>query len=132
MLNINESLLCIGCQEHVFSCLNSFHNSIRFTYKVKKQNQISFLDILIRHRRQKTETGGYRKSTNTDIYIHWNSYAPSSWNHSTLNMLITTAYTISSNDSYFKSELTYIRNGFHEQNEYLHWFITKLWIKCKG
>ena len=126
MFNINESLFCIGCQEHVLSCFNSFHNSIRFTYKVKKQNYISFLDVLIRHSRQKIETGGYRKSTNTDIYIHWNSYAPSSWKHSTLNMLITTAYTISSNDTYFKSELTYIRKGFHQQNEYLHWFITKL------
>ena len=36
--------LCNGYQEFVFSCLNSFHNSIQFTYmKLKKKMKYSFL-----------------------------------------------------------------------------------------
>ena len=91
-----------GYQEFVLSCLNSFHNSIQFTYETEKENEISFLDILIIRSVQKIETRVYRKSTNTDIYIHWNSYAPCSWKRSTLKTLIMRAYTISSNDSYLK------------------------------
>ena len=36
------------------------------------------------------------------------------------------AYTISSNNSYLKSELKYLQKVFHEQNGYPHWFITKV------
>ena len=54
---------------------------------------------------RKTETHVYTKSANIDIYIHWNSYAPSSRKRTTLSTLIMRAYMISSNDSYFKLEL---------------------------
>ena len=120
-----------GYQEFVLSRLNSFHNSIQFTYKIEKENEISFLDILIIRSGQKIETPVYRKSTNTDIYIHWNSYAPSSWKRSTLKTLIMRAYTISSNDSYLKLKLKYLRKVFHKQNGYLLWFKTKVMNEVK-
>ena len=100
--------VCNGYQEFVLSCLNSFHNSIQFTYEIEKENEISFPDILIIRSGQKTVARGYRKSTNTDIYIHWNSYAPFSCKCSTPKTLIMRACTISSNDSYLRSELKYL------------------------
>ena len=115
-----------GYQEFVLSCLNSFHNSIQFTYETEKENEISFLDILIIRSRQKIETRVYRKSTNTDIYIHWNSNAPSSWKRSTLKTLIMRGYTISSDDSYLKLELKYLQKVFHERSGHPQWFITKV------
>ena len=120
-----------GCQEFVLSCLNSFHNSIQFTYEIEKENEISILDILIIPSGQKIETRVYRKSTNTDIYIHWNSYAASSWKRSTLKTLITTAYMINANDSYLKLELKHLRKVFHGRNEYPRWFITKVMNEMK-
>ena len=66
-----------GYQEFVLPCLNSFHNSIQFIYEIEKENGIFFLHILIIRSGQKIETRVYRKSTNTDTYIHWNSYTPS-------------------------------------------------------
>ena len=96
----NICFVCNGYQEFVLSRLNSFHNSIQFTYEIEKGNEISLLDILIIRSGQKIETCFYRKSTNTDIYIHWNLYALSSRKRSTLNTLIMRAYTISSNDNY--------------------------------
>ena len=106
--------VCNGYQEFVLSCLNNFYNSIQSTYEIEKENEISFLDILIICSGQKIETCVYRKSTNTDIYIYWNSYAPSSLKRSTLKTQIMRAYTISSNDSYLKLELKHLRKVFHE------------------
>ena len=113
----------------MLSCLNSFHNSIQFTYKKEKENEISFLDILIIRSGQKIETRVYKKSTNTDIYIHWDSFA--SWKYSTLKTLIIRANTVSSNENYLKLELKYLRNVFYERNGYPHWFITKLMNEVK-
>ena len=71
---VNDTICfaCNGYQKFVLSCLNSFHNSIQFTYKIEKEREIFFLDILIIHSGEKIETHIYRNSTNTDIYIHWN------------------------------------------------------------
>ena len=99
--------------------------------KLKKKKEISFLDILIICSGQKIETRIYRKSTNTDIYIHWDSYAPSSWKRSTRKTLIMRAYTISSNDSYLKLELRYLRKVFHDRDGYPQWFITKVTNEVK-
>ena len=120
-----------GYQEFVLSYLNSFHNPIQFTYETEKENEISFLDTLIIRSGRKIEARVYRKSTNTDIYIHWNSYALSSWKRSTLKTLIMRAYTISSDDSYFKLELKHLRKVFHKRNGYPQWFITKVMNEVK-
>ena len=39
--------VCNGYQEFVLTCLNSFHNSIQFTYEIEKGKEVSFLEILI-------------------------------------------------------------------------------------
>ena len=64
---VNDTI-CFVCNRP-----NNFHNSIQFTYEIEKENEISFLDILIICSGQKIETRVHRKSTNTDIYIRWNS-----------------------------------------------------------
>ena len=53
------------------------------------------------------------------------------WKRSTLKTLMMRVYTISSNDSYLKSKLKYLRKVFHEQNGYPHWFITKVMNEVK-
>ena len=78
---INDDTICFvrnGYQEFVLSCLNSFHNSIQFTYEIEKENEISFIHIFIIRSGQKIETRVYRKSINTDICYLQNSCAPSS------------------------------------------------------
>ena len=120
-----------GCQEFVLSCLNSFHNSIQFTYEIERENKISLLDMLIIRSGQKIETRVYRKSANTDIYIHWNSSATSTWKYSTLKTLTMRASTISSNNNCLKLELKHLPKVFHERNGYPHWFITKVMNEVK-
>ena len=65
-----------GCVEHVLARLNSFHKNIQFTYAFENQNKLPFLDILLIRRGTKIETTVYRKSTNNDIHLNWDSFAP--------------------------------------------------------
>ena len=80
--------------EHVLSVLNGFHPFIQFTHETEPNNRLSFLDVLIIRNGQSIETCVYRKPTNTDIYIHWNSFAPIQWKRSTLKTLVYRAHLI--------------------------------------
>ena len=63
--------------EFVLEKLNSYHPNIQFTHEIEENQKITFLDVLIiRTRDNKLETTVFRKETNTDLYIPWNSHAP--------------------------------------------------------
>ena len=72
------------------------------------------------------ETCVFRKPTNTDIYINWNSFAPFQWKYSTFKTLVYRAYIVCSDNQHLKSELNYLREVFHNINLYPHSFITKV------
>ena len=72
------------------------------------------------------ETCVFRKPTNTDIYIHWNSFAQFQWKYSTFKTFLYRAYTACSDNQHLESELNYLRKVFHNFNSYPHWFITKV------
>ena len=66
--------------EFVLEKLNSYHPNIQFTHEIEENQKITFLDVLItRTRDNKLETTVFRKETNTDLYINWNSHAPIQW-----------------------------------------------------
>ena len=66
-----------GSIDYVFKILNGFHRNIQFTYEVETDSKISFLDVLvIRDSNNNINTTVYRKSTNNDIYLNWESFAP--------------------------------------------------------
>ena len=76
----------------VLSKINSFHPNIEFTYEIEKANKVPFLDVLLIRNGNFTETKVYRKQTNNNIYLNWNSFAPNTWKRSTLRTLIKRAY----------------------------------------
>ena len=61
--------------EHVLSKLNGYHNNIEFTYEIENDGK---LKMVIR-KDHEVETTVYRKSTNNDIYLHWQSFSPTTW-----------------------------------------------------
>ena len=66
--------------DYVLKMLNGFHRNIQFTYEVETDSKISFLDVLvIRDSSNNINTTVYRKSTNNDIYLNWESFAPGKW-----------------------------------------------------
>ena len=74
----------------------------------------------------------FKKPTNTNIYIHWNSFAPFQWKFSTLKTLVYRPYFVCSNNQHPESELNYLRKVFDNFNSYPHWFITKVIIDVKN
>ena len=118
--------------EHVLSTLNTFHSSIKFTDETESGNKLSFLDVQLIRTGDNIETCVFRKPTNTDIYIHWNSFAPFQWKLSTLKTLVYRAYIVFSDNQHLESELHYLRKVFHNFNSYPHWFITKVMNDVKN
>ena len=78
-----------------------------------------FLDVLItRTRDNKLETTVFRKETNTDLYMNWNSHAPIQWKQGSLKNLIQRSISICSNKKLLEDELTYLRNVFIKVIDY--------------
>ena len=115
-----------GSVEHVLSTLNNFHSSIDFTYETESGNKLSFLDVKLICADDNIETCVFKKPTNTDIYIHWNSFAPFQWKYITLKTLVYRAYIVCSDNQYLEPELDYFRKVFRNFNSYPDWFITKV------
>ena len=62
--------------DYVLSALNDFYPFIQFSYELEHLGKLNLLDVqVIRHGKQ-LETKLHRKQTNTDKYIHWNSFTP--------------------------------------------------------
>ena len=118
--------------EHILSTLNNFHSSIKFTYETESGYKSSFLDVQLLPTGDNIETCVFRKPTKTDIYFHWNSFAPFQWKYSTLKTLAYRAYIVCSDNQHLESELNYLRKVFHNFNSYPHWFITKVVNEVKN
>ena len=67
--------------------LNNFHSSIKFTYETESGNKLSFLNVQLIRSGDNIETCVFRKPTNTDTYINWDSFAPFQCKYSTLKTL---------------------------------------------
>ena len=74
-----DDIICflkIDSTTHILNILSNFHSSIKFTYETGSDNKISFLDVQLIRKQKRIETCVYRKPTNNDVYIHWNSVVP--------------------------------------------------------
>ena len=62
--------------KNVEEILNNFHNSIKFTHEIEKNDEIVFLDVKILRKSDGTfETDVYRKKTDSSVYLNWNSFS---------------------------------------------------------
>ena len=57
------------------------------------------------------------------MYLHWKSFAPTTWKIGILKTLIKHAYIICSNDKILKEELYHIEKCFSEINGYPKWIL---------
>ena len=57
--------------------LNGRHNNIKFTIEFEQNDEIPFLDILIKRNRDSSfSTSIYRKKTFTGLYTKWDFFTP--------------------------------------------------------
>ena len=103
--------------EDIHRKLNGYDPQIQFTYETETDNRIPFLDVMIERKNDHLETSVYRKKTNTNIYMNWNSHSPRSWKIGTLRNLTRRAIMIASENN-LQKELDHIQKVFCEINDY--------------
>ena len=118
--------------ENILSTLNNHHKDIKFTREFEEGGRIPFLDVDIQRKQDnKLRLKVYRKKTCSNIYIHWNAFAPTNWKIGTLEGMIRRAYMICSDEEDLKEELTFIANTFQTINGYPSHIIKRSLDKMK-
>ena len=104
--------------EPVLSKLNGYHDNIKFAYEIENDDKLPFLDEMVI-----VETIVYRKSTNNDIYLNWQSFSPTAWKRGTLYTLVSRAFKVCSNDQHLQNEIKHLKKVFRDINGYPNWII---------
>ena len=90
--------------------LNSCHNNIKFTIEFEENDQIPFLDVLIKHSEQrKLSTSVYRKKTFTGLYTKWDSFTPRKYKINLIRSLTYRYFRICSSPELLQSDLNDLR-----------------------
>ena len=97
--------------------MNILHPKIKWTSEIEKDNQISFLDILIIRNGESSETTVYRKESCSDRYIHFSSAQAWQEKVAAIRTLKHRALTYCSNPTLLENELNhllkvFLQNGF--------------------
>ena len=111
----------VDCIENVLNTLNSFHANFFFTYEQECDGMISFLNVLIMRKNNTIETTIYRKQTQNDIYLHWESFTSEAWRRGTLKTLLFRAHTICSNKELLDKEVKHLKHVFIAINGFPPW-----------
>ena len=88
--------------------INKINNDIKFTLDIEKENKINFLDLTLIKNRNKIEFNIFRKPTNTDLIIPYQSNHDISQKLSAFQSLYFTAYNLPLNSNGLKKELKII------------------------
>ena len=72
----------------IINFANSVHNNLIFSLMQKVDSNISFLDLLVQRTTQGFEISIYRKSTSTDMVIHFTSSHPIEHKRAALRFLL--------------------------------------------
>ena len=73
----------------------------------------------------------YQKSTNNDIYLNWESFAPIKWKWETLNTLTENDYGVCSTQELLQKVLNYTEIVFSVNNNYPIWVIKTVLQQAK-
>ena len=86
---------------YVLDQLSSFHEQMQFTYEVEHNNKLFLMSY---KNANKIDITVYRKPTNTDVYLNWNTHALTTWKKRTLRTILSCAYTICTSETYLNEK----------------------------
>ena len=93
--------------------LNSPHNSIKFTIEFERDNEIPFLEIVVKSSHNTTFiTSIYQKKTFTSLYTKWDSFHPCKYKLKLIRTLTYRCYQICSSPALLQSALDDLRKLF--------------------
>ena len=94
-----------------YSFLNSLHPKIQWSMEISKNNQISFLDVLVIKNGSEILTSVYRKLSASNRYIHYTSAHP--WKDKTAAMKFLKARALDyCSPQFLDAELTFLKQTF--------------------
>ena len=70
----------------------------------------------------------YRKSTSNDIYLHWQSFSPTTWKRGTPQTLVSRAFKVCSNDQRLQNEIKHLKKVFRDINGQISVFPKKTYL----
>ena len=105
---------------------------MEFTYETGNDGKLPFLDVLVIRKDYKVETTVYRKSTNSDIYLHWQFFSPTAWKRGTLQTLVSRAFKVCFNNQHLQNEIKHLKKVFRDINGYSNWIIKQTIEKVKN
>ncbi|MDA8031702.1 MAG: reverse transcriptase domain-containing protein, partial [Alphaproteobacteria bacterium] len=98
--------------------LNNLCEKIQFTMEVEEENQLPFLDVLVRRNGDSLSTSVYRKKTHTDRYVHFRSHHHPQVKTSVVSCLKSRAEQLCTGDG-LAEELNHLSRVF-QANGYPH------------
>ena len=106
-----------------------FYPNKEITYVTEVNSKLAFLDVLLPKEGQNIKNIVYRKVTNSDIYLNWNSFCSQSWKQATLKPLVQRRHLICLTDDLLKTELNHIQKVFLEMNDFPLWVIKQIFAE---
>ena len=108
-----DDIICLFNSESdadkFYEFLNKQHPNITFTFEKQQNNQISFLDILIKNNGENFSMTIFRKTTAIGLFTNYLSFAPLSYKIGLAKTLIHRAFKICSNWCLFHDEVNHIK-----------------------
>ena len=92
--------------------LNSKHQNINFTMETESNNQISFLDVLVRKDDFNFNTTVFRKPTFSGLGVSYFSYCCRKFKLNSIKSLVSRAYGLCSTFHNLNNEFNYIKKYF--------------------
>ena len=106
---------------------------IEFTYEIENDGKLPFLNVLVNTCKDyKVETTVYRKSTNNNMYLHWQLFSPTTWRRGMLQTLVSRAFKVCSNNQHLQNEIKHLKKVFRDINGYPNWIIEQTIDKVKN
>ncbi len=112
---VDDTFVIINCNdlEHFHKIINSMNASIKFSREEEQNNRLPFLDVLVqRHRDGQINTSVCRKSSNSDIVLHYSCNHPTSHKRLCVKTLFDRAQLYCSDGKTLALEHSYLLNMF--------------------
>ena len=107
-------------------------DNIEFTYEIENDGKLPFLDVLVIRKDYEVETTVYCKSTNSDIYLHWQLFSRTVCKRETLQILVSGAFKVCSNNQNLRNEIKHLKKMYRNINGYPNMIIEQTIEKVKN
>ena len=123
-----DDIFCVfrkGVDFHEFlRTLNGLHDNIKFTYEIGGKG-MPFLDTVVTLNTVAMKSTVFRKKTDTNVILNYNSVAPTAWKKGLIKCFLHRANTVCSGDKELEEETQKLRTIFRS-NGYPEAFFNKV------